>query len=418
MTLLKPSTLPQIIGEYIAQNATIAIAVSGGGDSMALLLAAHHYIQNSQSTTKIVTLTVDHNLREDSANEALQVQQWCKELNIEQHILTWNFEQLPQSAIQEKARNARYQLMGEFCNQNAIEKLFVGHNLEDNAETFLMRLKRGAGLKGLASISPAAERKVSGGQNIQIVRPFLKVSRQDLRLFLQQNEQSWIDDVSNKNEKFERVQIRNFLTDTDILQNDKIAQSATRLARADEALEFYTEQFWEKNIDFLPYGMARISAPAMEALPEELQLRLLARLVWTIGGLPKPTRWQKIENLQQQLQSEETDFCLGNCLIVKKSTSLWFGYEGRDDAQTDLLVAPHTEVLWQNRLQVKNTTSESVYIGTYGALDEKIAVDEALKNCPQKILKNLPIFMDKNHTIFAPHNPKTNGLELILQIRR
>ncbi|MBL1419423.1 MAG: tRNA lysidine(34) synthetase TilS [Alphaproteobacteria bacterium] len=393
-----------LTGFIRSDDEMIAVAVSGGGDSMALLLAMHHYIQKLDLSVTLVALTVDHKLRADAAVEAAQVAKWCQKLGVEHHILEWKFEQMPSSGVQQKARDARYQLMGEFCTAQHIEKLFVGHNLEDNAETFLMRLKRGAGLSGLGSIAQIMQRNVNG-QLIEIIRPFLSLKRADLREYLRQCEQAWFDDVSNLNEKFERVQIRKFLSENEVLENENVAQSASRLARADDALEFYLEEFWQAKVDFLPLGIAHVRISDFAALPEELQLRLLARLIWTIGGQDNPPRWQKIEYLWQQIAGEGRQFCLGHCLVVKKQQSLWFGYEDRQGFDDK----------WHKRFGAVNLSQKSVQLQSLSMLpeysDPLLERHKSLKLCPKVILQSIGI-------IVADGKVEISDIDLELKIRR
>lgn len=412
-----------ILQRFITAGETqVAIAVSGGGDSMALLLALYFFIQKSNLDIKLIALTVDHKLRADAALEALQVQQWCQNLKVEHHILNWQFDEVPKTAIQEKARDARYQLMGEFCVAHDIEKLFVAHNVEDNAETFLMRLKRGAGLAGLGAIAETTERVVSDEQKIQIVRPFLSLKRVELRHYLQQNEQAWIDDVSNENEKYERVQIRNFLTETEILDAGYVAQSAKRLARANDAVEFYVDDFWQKHVDFTEFGIAHVSLNAFALLPQELKLRLLACLVWAIGGQDNPPRWQKIENLLKQIEAGERQLCLGNCLIVNKQNALWFGFENRGGDKYEIMnILPNQDLLWQRRFHVRNEFDQPIYVQSLVAATEYmgqiLGYFDGLKNCPKLILKSMPIILDENGLILHPHKDVVRLVKTQLKIR-
>ena len=130
------------------KNTTVAVAVSGGADSLALvLMAAEMYAVDS---IKIVALTVDHGLRSTSAQEAEYVANLMKAHGIEHHILVWEGIK-PQTGIEEAARAARYELMREWCLRNDVHYLMVAHHLFDQAETFLMRLQRGSGLKGLCA---------------------------------------------------------------------------------------------------------------------------------------------------------------------------------------------------------------------------------------------------------------------------
>lgn len=408
---------------YITDVAPIAVAVSGGGDSMAMLLALHFYTTQADNEFKFIALTVDHNLRLDSALEAEQVAEWCQALGIEHHILTWKFDQMPKSAIQEKARKARYQLMGEFCQTQGIEKLFVAHNLEDNEETFLMRLKRGAGLRGLSSIADKAEWWLSQGAKIQIIRPFLNIKRATLRLFLQQHQQQWVDDVSNENEKFERVQVRNFLSENALFETGNIAQSARRLAQADAAIEHYVENFWQISVRCLKHGIAAITKADFKQLPQELQLRLLARLVWTIGGQNNPPRWQKVENLAVQLAGEGRQFCLGNCLIVQKQDTLWFGREGRDAKNVEeTYIEPQQKIEFQQRFYIRNHRQNKVSVLSYTIGSEPshqwIERFDELKNCPKIIAQSIPQIVIENRQILPLADAEIADVEVSLKTRR
>ncbi len=352
------------LAHYITDQTTIAVAVSGGGDSMALLVG----LKNLQKPCKIIALTVNHNLRQDAQLEAMQVKQWCSKMAIEHHILEWQFNTIPQTAIQEKARNARYQLMGDFCLKHNISQLFVGHNLEDNAETFIMRLKRGAGLRGLAAIAPFSTRD----NKLDIIRPFLNIKRVALRQYLESKDQQWLDDVSNEDEKYERVKIRKFLNNNALLNSDDIAKSAVRLKRADNALEFYVDEFCRNKVFFLKYGIAKVSLPDFNKLPDEVKLRILARLIWSIGKKYSPPRWQKIEHLLEQVE-QNTSTCLGNCLMVINSDNIWFGYEVRDkDTPDKALIA-----------LVKSNYSE-------------------LADAPKKIIATLPMILAPEPLILLP----------------
>ena len=127
----------------------IAVAVSGGGDSMALCLLLKEWC--TTQGVNLTALTVDHGLRVDSRTEAEQVSRWMMEASISHHILSWAGEK-PTTNIQDEARKARYQLMGKWCAQNNIAHLCLAHHQDDQAETFLLRLFRGSGVDGLCAM--------------------------------------------------------------------------------------------------------------------------------------------------------------------------------------------------------------------------------------------------------------------------
>lgn len=412
------------LGQYMEANETIAVGVSGGGDSMALLLALHQYNTESELNLNIIALTVDHRLRDDAAVEANQVAKWCANLGVPHQILEWQFETKPESAIQEKARDARYELMGEYCQSYDIKKLFLAHNLEDNAETFLMRLKRGAGLRGLSAIAKVSQRKMQDGFSFAVIRPLLATKRAELRSYLEHFDQKWFDDVSNANAAFERVRVRQFLTDRAWFENEKLANSARRLSQANDAVEYYVNQYWKNNIYFIDLGIVKLDLKQFEAQPVEIQLRLLARLVWSVGGQNNPPRWQKIENLQSQLAgaTSKLQICLGNCIIVLKKNNLWFGYEGREVTKTDNhQLQANQFMIWQERLSIENQTGQIINISnlkTNARYKEKLLIQaHQLNDCPHVILKTMPIIFSANGDLLHPNSMNNTAINIKLLVQ-
>ena len=138
----------------------IAVAVSGGSDSMALLRLAEQW---SQHQIKISVLTVDHGLRPEAAAEAVKVSEWCAPLGLEHHILRWEGSPKPKTGLQAKARAARYDLLSNWCKANGVAYVLTGHTMDDQAETVLMRQQRTDTAESLAGIWETA---VWGGVKI------------------------------------------------------------------------------------------------------------------------------------------------------------------------------------------------------------------------------------------------------------
>ena len=149
---------------------TIAVGVSGGADSLALALML------KDNGKKVVALTVNHCLRQEAEAEAEYVAELMKKHNIEHHILVWTDGSKVKKGVEERARDARYNLMISFCKDNNIKVLATAHHLRDQAETFLLRLQRGSGLFGLSSMLPVSER-----DKIVLIRPLLDRSPEDLK---------------------------------------------------------------------------------------------------------------------------------------------------------------------------------------------------------------------------------------------
>ncbi len=213
-----------------------ALAISGGPDSMAMAKLALQYQKNHNST--IHGLIVDHQLREDSTQEARYVSKLCTGIGLANTILTWDHPPL-KTRLQEKARLARYQLLSDWCKKNHYNYLLTAHHANDLLETFLMRLTKGSSLKGLCALKPI--RTLYG---IDIVRPFLNLTQKELQTALQ--DQPYVSDPSNNNQQFERVRMRQWLAHMDIMTG--FLRTYQKLQEADDLINDLAFNFAQKHI--------------------------------------------------------------------------------------------------------------------------------------------------------------------------
>ena len=185
------------------KNPVIAVAVSGGSDSMALIYLMKEWIESKKG--KIVALLIDHKLRAESYNECKKTKDYLKTLNVNSIIITVSTKKIFKKNMHE-ARQNRYDKLIGFCKNQNILHLFLGHHFDDNLETFLIRKVAGSNFEGLASMSFSNTRN-----KVQLIRPLINYKKNQIIKFNKENKIKYIDDPSNFNEKYTRVVIRNFL---------------------------------------------------------------------------------------------------------------------------------------------------------------------------------------------------------------
>ncbi len=294
---------------------TIAVAVSGGADSMALSLLMHEWAQPLGK--KIIGLTVDHQLRSNSTQEATQVNDWFKRQDIEHHILTWETPPpLPLNGLQTKARKARYHLLDEWCKNANVNALMTAHHAQDQLETFLMRLSKGSGLTGLCGIQPIT--KTSWGN---LCRPLLKVYPEQLKETLLRFNQPFIQDPSNENPDFTRVRWRQLLPllGSEGLNSKALQLTIERLQSAENLLEEQTNTALANCVSSLDDKNAILDWVFFLKLPSEIGKRILLKITALIGDQSYPCRYKVITGLYTALL--KTDFkgaTAGGCCFKRK----------------------------------------------------------------------------------------------------
>jgi len=254
----------------------IAVAVSGGADSLGLCIALSEYLKMAKPKVTIHALSVDHALRPESRGELFHVAGVLADIpNITHHILTWEHEEKPTSRIQEKARKARYDLMIGYMRTHNISNLFFGHHLDDQAETFLFRLAKGSGLDGLGAMASCHEKE----EGINICRPLLEVGKADIISFCNNNGIEFINDPSNENDDYARVRLRKSMEvlSAEGLTTKRLSVTAKRLSRAREALDYITDKEYNSALLHKDEGRIVFNFKMFSENPFEVVLRVLLR---------------------------------------------------------------------------------------------------------------------------------------------
>ena len=246
-----------------------------------------------------IVLVVDHGLRGGSAEEAAKVQAWARAAGFTAHILSWKGSK-PISGIEGKARDARYALLGGWCAAHDVPSLFVAHTLEDQAETFLLRLGRGSGVDGLSAMKPRGPFPLAGFDGVQVLRPLLEVGRAELRAFLTARGTPWLEDPMNEDTRFARVRLRKALPALEAagVSVRRIAEAARHLARAREALEAATNAFLAQYARVEEGGdFALLDAAALARTNRETGLRALSFVLMLVSGKAYRPRFERLEAL-------------------------------------------------------------------------------------------------------------------------
>ena len=273
-----------------------AVAVSGGGDSTALMVLLAEWARELGREAPVV-LTVDHGLVRDSDRIAEEVAAKARALGLAAHILAWRGRK-PASDIEGAARAARYRLMGNWCNAHGIRALYVAHSLEDQAETFLLRLARGSGVDGLAAMAKVSPFPLLGFETIRVVRPLLPVPRAKLRTLLNARKLDWHEDEMNSDPRFARTRLRAVwpaLAEAGF-SIDRIAAAAGHLARARIALDHNVVAFLA-DAARVDGKTVLLNSAALAAAPREIGFRVLARVLMQVSARDYRPRFERLESL-------------------------------------------------------------------------------------------------------------------------
>ena len=270
----------------------IGLAVSGGPDSLALLLLAA-----AARPGRVEAATVDHQLRPESVSESAMVAAVCPDLSVPHRTLTIEWPEKPRTGLQARARDERYRLLAGWVRERQLAALVTAHHRDDQAETLLMRLARGSGVRGLAGMRPTAP--VPGAGDIPLLRPLLDWSHAEIVAVCEAAGRSPADDPSNRDMAYERVQVRDWIAGSN-LDTEAIARSAAHLRSADEAIAWAVEREWSEAVVHEPTGLTYLAGTA----PGEIRRRLVARAVAELASEGEAElRGRELDRLLQTLES-------------------------------------------------------------------------------------------------------------------
>ncbi|WP_415320573.1 tRNA lysidine(34) synthetase TilS [Candidatus Pelagibacter sp. Uisw_092] len=324
---LKKKKISKVYSEFSSSlkiKENLAVAVSGGPDSLALAYLAKCY--SLKNKLEIKFFLIDHKIRKESTLEANSVKKILKKINIQCKIISWKGKK-PSSNIQALARDKRYTLLVRECKKNNIKYLLLGHHLNDLFENFLIRMIRGSGLNGLISFNKNTKYR---DQNINILRPLLNIEKKDLIYTSKKIFNFFVKDPSNINENYKRTRIRNLLQllEEEGLDIKKLKLTINNLKDADRSIKFYVDKNLSKNVIYLKKKNSYILNHDFFDQSHEIIFRSLTKIIQKLGKKYYPVRGKSMDELIDRINSKSfTKVTLGGCFVERINKTILISKE-------------------------------------------------------------------------------------------
>ena len=377
----------------------IAICVSGGVDSLALLILMNKWIKKKKGL--LTVLHFNHKLRDDSKKEEFFVKNICSQLKVIFKAFSWNVPR-QKSSIMKNARDARYKKFIEYCSKEGIISLMTAHHRDDCLETYLMRKKRGYATLGLNAIPTQNIQK-----NLQILRPLIDICKKRLINTCKKNNLNWISDPSNENNKYERAKVRKYISSLNQncfkninvdFRNSQIENTKTEKKLSD---------FLINNLSFFDYGKFVLKKDKLLANCQSLQIEVVKRILVTCSGTIYPPKTLSVKSLVRKIKiKDKFIFSLNWCIINVKPDLIEFYREYQKIKRycsTKTILKKNKSFLWDNRFVIETFKNDL----TCEAMNEKkwLFIKKKYKSvsCKRQIhfdvIKTLPIIKVKNKLI-------------------
>jgi tRNA(Ile)-lysidine synthase len=314
---------PAAIFSPLDEFPRLGLAVSGGADSLALMLLARRYARSEAARSRFFVYSVDHGLRPEAKDEVAFVISEAAELGFTARALRWD-GQKPETGIQQAARKARYTLMAEAMWADDVPVLLTAHHLGDQAETVLMRMAHGSGIEGLRGMDYFTELG-----DLRLCRPLLGTDPDDLKQVVADAGLTPVTDPSNDDLDYERVRWRQVMPLLASLGLDasRLARFADRMRDADRALEnLATKAFGDVTLDHGAQSV-EIDRALLQSTPRAVAVRVIRRALERAGDGLKPHALGSVEALTDRLIQEPLKTTLHGCVIVSDGRTIRFSHE-------------------------------------------------------------------------------------------
>jgi tRNA(Ile)-lysidine synthase len=379
----------------------LAVAVSGGPDSLALAILADRWARERGG--EICALTVDHRLRPESGEEIRELGAWLSARGIRHEVLVWAGEK-PRTGIQNAARLARYNLLDEWCRANGCLTLLTGHHRGDQIETYLIRRRAHSGPDGLAGMSAVRELP-----HCRLLRPLLGIARGRLVALLEAERQPFIRDPSNFDLAFERSRLRHgSAAPVAEISVSALLDQIGVLGSARRAREHEQNPLFARHVALHPAGFAAFDPTALTEMSCETAERLLSAVTTTIGGAPYPPRRERVARLRQVLSAvDKRGHTLGGCRFTVRRDRILVTRELAKAAPA-LRLRAGERIRWDQRFEIITPQAGSRFTIGYLGLSGAPRLDRGSRKArriplPRLLFSILPSVWDEEGIAAVPH---------------
>lgn len=374
---------------HIKDDAKFCVALSGGADSMALLNLMIDYIPKKN----ILAATIDHKLRECSQDEAVKVSNYCMQLGINHEILVWDHAEI-ESAIQEKARKARYSLLSDFCQKNKVDYLSTAHHFDDNLEQVFISLSHGSSLHSFL----IPQYSVING--INVIRPLLEFEKIELVEYLNQNNINFFEDESNFSDKYLRNKIRKIVTSfKEIVDISRLKTSIENVERISNSLNAIAKNEISNFVKISDIGYATIDFKKFKNLSEEIRFSILRYTLINIGKRNSDIRLSSLKILDKNIFNLKITTLNGCKILFESGKAIFIREFGKELTNIDIKT---DHIIIDDRYKINhiNETSKILYLDDvelkkiYGQTKKLLNFEDNLSDYVKKsILKSHPFIV-------------------------
>ena len=327
----------------------LAVAVSGGADSLALMLLAARW-RDGGGAPRLIVLSLDHGLRPEAAAEVAMVGRIAASLGLAFQPLKAD-ALLPSSDIEAAARAMRYRLLGAAARAAGASVVMTAHHADDQAETVMLRLARGSGIYGLAGMEAETER-----DGLRVARPLLALRRADLRAIVARAGFEPVADPHNEDARFARARMRALMPRlaAEGVDTPRLVATAARFRSAALAIDSYVDRLFASDATVDEAGGVRLDVAALVAEPEETRLRAVSRILRAVGGSAYPPRLGGLGALVAAMADDSTPLkrTIAGVVVDRRKGLFRFQREAGRDGLPDIAVAGGFAGVWDGRFAV------------------------------------------------------------------